>query len=124
MKNKIKGAVAQLKEGSGKLARAVGVSAAIAAAKAQALVCRGAIAFATEGEDGGASDKVKDIIDAVMVIFPWIGGFFILSGGVKLFLAYRNDQPEAQAGAAKDIVIGIAFVAFDTLLGSTITGLF
>lgn len=64
----------------------------------------------------GGQDKVgqivKGAIDVVVNIFPFIGGFFIVAGVFKLILAYRNDQPEAQAGAAKDIVIGAVFVVF------------
>ena len=57
-------------------------------------------------------ELVKAVIDVVVKIFPFIGAFFIVSGVFKLILAYRNDQPEAQAGAAKDIVVGAVFVVF------------
>ena len=50
-----------------------------------------------------ASD-IKTIIgaiaDVVVKIFPFVGIFFVLAGIFKLIMAYRNDQPEAQAGAA------------------------
>lgn len=61
---------------------------------------------------GQATNLIFDIVDKVVSIFPFIGIFFIVAGGFKLIMAYRNDQPEAQAGAAKDIVIGVVFVAF------------
>lgn len=66
--------------------------------------------------DGGASEKIAGIVDIVVKIFPWIGAFFIIAGVLKLFLAYRNDQPEAQTGAAKDIVIGVVLVVFGAFI--------
>lgn len=66
-------------------------------------------ADATKGQ---ATDLIFTIVDKVVSIFPFIGVFFVVAGGFKLVMAYRNDQPEAQASAAKDIVIGVVFVAF------------
>ena len=67
-----------------------------------------------------AAGKTKGILDPIVGLFPAIGGFFLASGGLKLILAYRNDQPEAQTGAAKDIVIGIALILFKTLLWTNV----
>lgn len=64
---------------------------------------------------GEATNLIFDIVDNVVGIFPFIGIFFVVAGGFKLIMAYRNDQPEAQAGAAKDIVIGVVFIAFRVL---------
>lgn len=61
---------------------------------------------------GGATNMVLGIAEIVVDIFPLVGIFFIIAGAFKLFLAYRNDQPEAQTGAAKDIVIGAVLVVF------------
>lgn len=61
-------------------------------------------------------------IDVVVKMFPYIGAFFIVAGVFKLILAYRNDQPEAQAGAAKDIVIGAVFIVFKTFIWASISG--
>lgn len=61
---------------------------------------------------GKATNLIFTIVDKVVSIFPFIGVFFVVAGGFKLVMAYRNDQPEAQASAAKDIVIGVVFVAF------------
>lgn len=69
-------------------------------------------ADATKGQ---ATDLIFDIVDKVVDIFPFIGVFFVVAGGFKLVMAYRNDQPEAQASAAKDIVIGVVFIAFKVL---------
>lgn len=66
-------------------------------------------ADATKGQ---ATNLIFTIVDKVVSIFPFIGVFFVVAGGFKLVMAYRNDQPEAQASAAKDIVIGVVFVAF------------
>ena len=62
-----------------------------------------------------AENLIFDIVDKVVDIFPFIGVFFVVAGGFKLIMAYRNDQPEAQASAAKDIVIGVVFIAFKVL---------
>lgn len=72
---------------------------------------------ATGGSGGGdPSAAVKAIIDVVVKIFPYIGSFFIVVGIVKLIQAFRTDQPDAQAGAAKDIVIGAVFLVFATFI--------
>lgn len=68
-------------------------------------------------------DKIIDIADLIVDIFPWIGVFFVIAGALKLFLAYRNDQPEAQTGAAKDIVIGVVLIIFRAFAWPTIQGL-
>lgn len=62
-----------------------------------------------------AENLIFDIVDKVVDIFPFIGVFFVVAGGFKLIMAYRNDQPEAQSSAAKDIVIGVVFIAFKVL---------
>lgn len=64
---------------------------------------------------------VVKVIDTVVKIFPFVGGFFVVSGVFKLVMAYRNDQPEAQAGAAKDIVIGAVFIAFASFIWAPIS---
>lgn len=69
-------------------------------------------ADATKGQ---ATNLIFTIVDRVVSIFPFIGVFFVVAGGFKLIMAYRNDQPEAQASAAKDIVIGVVFIAFKVL---------
>lgn len=69
-------------------------------------------AGATKGQ---ATNLIFTIVDRVVSIFPFIGVFFVVAGGFKLIMAYRNDQPEAQASAAKDIVIGVVFIAFKVL---------
>lgn len=69
------------------------------------------------------STLVKEVINIVVKMFPYVGAFFIVAGLFKLFLAYRNDQPEAQAGAAKDIVIGAVFVVFAVFAWDPISNL-
>lgn len=84
------------------------------------------MALATAGTNtyaaaGDPSSIVKACVDVVVSIFPYIGAFFIVAGVFKLILAYRNDQPEAQAGAAKDIVIGAVFLVFGTFVWDKIS---
>ncbi len=68
------------------------------------------MAVSAEVKDPGT--VVKAVLGVIVKIFPFVGGFFVLAGVFKLIMAYRNDQPEAQAGAARDIVIGAVFLAF------------
>lgn len=77
------------------------------------------LATAHAGNTLTAKDNSKNLVqkslEAIIDIFPWIGAFFVVAGGFKLVMAYRNDQPEAQTSAAKDIVIGAVFLAFKFL---------
>ncbi len=63
---------------------------------------------------------VKAAIGVVVDMFPFVGAFFVVAGVFKLIMAYRNDQPEAQAGAAKDIVIGAVFIVFKVFVWGAI----
>lgn len=69
---------------------------------------------------GDPSSVVKAAIDVVVKMFPYVGAFFVVAGVFKLIMAYRNDQPEAQAGAAKDIVIGAVFIVFKVFVWTAI----
>ena len=91
-----------------------------AVAASAALLCT-APAQVFAGEGPGAI--VKAACDVIVKMFPYIGSFFILAGVFKLILAYRNDQPEAQASAAKDIVIGAVFVVFATFVWPSFSGI-
>ena len=71
--------------------------------------------------DTSIASIVGAIADVVISFFPFIGIFFVISGVFKLIMAYRNDQPEAQAGAAKDIVIGAVFIVFATVVWTPIS---
>lgn len=104
----------EIKHFGNKLAmKALEAKYAIAGAAVSAMAMNPMTAHAAgASQTGDAQGLVWTIADIIVMIFPWIGIFFILSGAIKMFLAYRNDQPEAQAAAAKDIVIGVVFVAF------------
>ena len=65
---------------------------------------------------------VLTIIGTIVKIFPFVGAFFVVSGVFKLVMAYRNDQPEAQSAAAKDIVIGAVFLVFALFIWQPING--
>lgn len=79
--------------------------------------------FVASAIDG--SDKVKEVINQVMELFPWIGVIFAVWGGMKIILALRNDgNPEAINGGARDLIVGIALILFKALFGSTIVGFF
>lgn len=71
---------------------------------------------------GSPSDLVLAAIEVVVKMFPFVGAFFVVAGVFKLILAYRNDQPEAQAGAAKDIVIGAVFIVFKAFVWEELKG--
>lgn len=71
------------------------------------------------------TDKVKQVINQVMELFPWIGLIFAVWGGMRIILALRNDgNPEAINGGARDLIVGIALILFKTLFGETIVGFF
>ena len=72
--------------------------------------------------DTAANNKARDIADIVTYIFPLMGAFFTLSGLIKWVMAYRSDQPEQQASAAKEIVIGIVCIIFRAFLWSPVAG--
>lgn len=90
-----------------------GIASAVALALPQ-------MASAAAGDPGAV---VKAAIDVVVKIFPFVGAFFVVAGIFKLILAYRNDQPESQTAAAKDIVIGAVFIAFATFVWPAFSGL-
>lgn len=93
--------------------------------KAEIFISGAALAIASSPmaiSASGPSKIVKDACDIVVDMFPFIGAFFVVAGVFKLILAYRNDQPEAQAGAAKDIVIGAVFIVFKTFVWAKLSG--
>lgn len=98
------------------------VSTMVGRAKAEITALSLALATAPTMVNAAPSDPgtvVKAAISVVVKIFPFVGAFFVVAGIFKLILAYRNDQPEAQAGAAKDIVIGAVFIVFSTFVWPT-----
>ena len=75
----------------------------------------------TYADDTGGGGKITGVLKKIMGIFPWIGIIFAFVGGFKLLMAFRNDQnPEGIAGGAKDLVIGVALILFQTLIGNTL----
>lgn len=81
----------------------------IAQALAFAVAMLPAVASATNAQ---ATNLVFMIVDKVVSIFPLVGIFFIAAGFFKLIMAYREDNPQGQSSAAKDIVIGAVFIVF------------
>lgn len=77
----------------------------------EAMLMQSSFAKATSGS-GEADNVVKAAIDMVVNIFPLVGAFFVVAGVFKLVMAYRNNQPEDQTTAAKDIVIGAVLIVF------------
>ena len=81
------------------------------------------------GGTGGATPKsvIISIMDTLIDVFPAIGVVLVAIGAYKLFMAFRNDQPDAYSGAAKDIVIGVVLLIFKVFiwgkLKTTINGL-
>ena len=92
----------------------------------EVIINSGIITYAAPGGGGGddGGDKVTAVLTNIMGIFPWVGIIFAFVGGFKLLMAFRNDQnPEGIAGGAKDLVIGVALILFETLIGNTLIGL-
>lgn len=77
----------------------------------------------SQAQTGDVADVVKGVLGVIVKIFPFIGGFFVLAGVFKLIMAYRNNQPEDQTAAAKDIVIGAVFIVFGTFVWDEISNL-
>jgi uncharacterized membrane protein HdeD (DUF308 family) len=50
-----------------------------------------------------------------------MGGFFVLSGVIKWVMAFRSEQPEQQASAVKEIIIGVVCIVFGTFLWTPIS---
>ena len=80
-----------------------------------AMALTGTPTMVQASSSSSAQGFVFKIADKLTSVFGLIGVFFILSGMFKLVMAYRNDQPEAQAAAAKDIVIGAVLALFKIL---------
>lgn len=109
----MKGLKTNLKN-AGVKAQYLATSLALAMTTAQTPVFASGESTIGSGMGNDPSKLVEEAIGVVVKMFPFVGGFFIVAGLFKLIMAYRNDQPEAQAGAAKDIVIGAVFVVFAT----------
>lgn len=88
-----------------------------------ALVASTAIATVPVFAANEATSKVISLMGVIIDLFPAIGIVIAGVGAFKLFMAFRNDQPDAYSGAAKDIVIGIVLILFKTLVWPTLTGL-
>lgn len=68
-----------------------------------------------------AQNIVGTVADAIAGVLPFIGVFFLLAGAVKTVNGFRNDNnPEAIASGAKDLVIGAVLVAFRAFLWTPI----
>lgn len=66
---------------------------------------------------------MQKILDAIIDLFPIIGVVFIAAGAFKLINGFRNDNnPEAIAGGAKDLAIGVALIIFKALIWENISG--
>lgn len=79
-----------------------------------------AAGLAEKNSSSDAGSIVATIAGVIVNIFPLVGVFFVISGVFKLVMAYRNDQPEAQTAAAKDIVIGAVFIVFRAFIWNSI----
>ena len=73
------------------------------------------------GIKGG--NLMQSILDKVVHIFLFMGAFFVVSGVYKLVMAYKDNQPEQQNAAVRDIVIGVVLIVFDTVLWNPISNL-
>jgi len=93
--------------------------------KAEAYCTMAAVAcgaYFPVAEAADAKGIIKSICDIIATkIFPLVGGVIALIGVFKLIMAIRNDQPEAQASSARDIVIGAVMVAFGVIFWNPIS---
>jgi uncharacterized membrane protein HdeD (DUF308 family) len=77
--------------------------------------------YAVSVNTGDANNKAKDIADILTYIFPLMGAFFALSGVIKWVMAFRSEQPEQQASAVKEIIIGVVCIVFRAFLWDPIS---
>lgn len=73
-------------------------------------------ALAYSVSTGQANSKAKSIADILTYIFPLMGAFFAISGVIKWIMAFRSEQPEQQAAAVKEIIIGVVCIIFRAFL--------
>lgn len=96
-------------------------------ASCYALVAANAVSIvqaqAFSGDRSTGDSIVKTAIDAIVGLFPWVGAFFVVSGAFKLVMAYRGENPEAQTGAAKDIVIGAVLIIFKAFIWESLAAI-
>lgn len=78
-------------------------------------------AYAVGVNSAAATNKAKGIADILVNIFPLMGAFFALSGVIKWVMAFRSEQPEQQASAVKEIIIGVVCIVFRAFLWSPIS---
>lgn len=109
----------KVKELSNKLATQLAKHRNVAAMAAAGAACTPMTAFAAP-DTTSATNMVYEIASVVVNIFPLVGIFFVLSGVFKLVMAYRQDNPEGQSAAAKDIVIGVVFIAFRVFIWTAV----
>lgn len=64
---------------------------------------------------------IVKLIDIFIDFFPAIGIVIVVVGVYKLFMAFRNDQPDAYSGAAKDIAIGVVMIVFKVFVWNSIS---
>ena len=72
-------------------------------------------------EDLKGGSLVQEILDVVINIFVLMGAFFVVSGIYKLVMAYKDNQPEQQNAAIRDIVIGAVLIVFRVFLWKPIS---
>lgn len=77
--------------------------------------------YAVTVNTGSATNKAKNIADILTYIFPLMGAFFALSGVIKWVMAFRSEQPEQQASAVKEIIIGVVCIVFRAFLWNPIS---
>lgn len=75
------------------------------------------------GNNGNPTSQAKDIANILVKIFPLMGGFFALSGVIKWVMAFRSEQPEQQASAVKEIIIGVVCIVFGSFLWDPISNI-
>lgn len=78
----------------------------------------GGCSLSTAYGTGEAPGIIVSIIDQIITLFPAVGVVIALVGAFKLFMAFRNDQPDSYSNAVKDIVIGALLIGFEKLIWS------
>lgn len=98
------------------------VMATITSLSLTASLAMSGAASAISVDSSTATSKAKDVADILTYIFPLMGAFFAISGVIKWIMAFRSEQPEQQASAVKEIIIGLVCIIFRAFLWEPLSG--
>lgn len=97
------------------MAKVRGVCMAVALSPATAMIAK-----AATNTESNTTNAVLTILGTLITVMAFIGVAFMVMGAVKWISAYREQNPEGQATAAKDLGVGAVMLVFKVVLWSSI----